>query len=80
MVFTLNNENLIQMINKNKISVKIVKITEHSSESDRILAFTETPSGEHSEVHDGAEKEICACDLFSLFTADIIKSETLFVR
>lgn len=69
------------MINKKKVSLKILKITaEHASESDRILAFTETPSSENIDNHDGAEQEICACDLFSFFTADIIKSETLFVR
>ncbi|HJY23440.1 MAG TPA: hypothetical protein VJ279_11165 [Hanamia sp.] len=50
-----------------------------------ILPFTETPSFSHFEdkfedKEDGSRKEMKASDLFSLFTADIIKEEIVFTR
>jgi len=46
-----------------------------------ILPFTEKPSNAHLEQKEEAGKnEIQACDLFSLFTADIIKEEVVFTR
>ena len=69
------------MDNKNKLDLKILNLsTEHVAESDRMLAFTETPSGEHFQRRETPESEICACDLFSFFTADIIKSDIVFAR
>jgi hypothetical protein len=69
------------MDNKSQVNVKIKKISaEHVAESDRMLAFTETPSGEHHDRRETADNEICACDLFSFFTADIIKSDIVFAR
>ncbi|MDQ6890388.1 MAG: hypothetical protein M3Z56_08955 [Bacteroidota bacterium] len=50
-----------------------------------IFPFTEKPSYNHFEHFlgkpDGKRKdEMEACDLFSLFTADIIKEEVIFTR
>jgi len=46
-----------------------------------ILPFTEKPSNKHlSERNETAKDEIPASDLFSLFTADIIKEEIIFTR
>lgn len=46
-----------------------------------ILPFTETPSFSHFEdKEDGSRNEMKASDLFSLFTADIIKEEIVFTR
>jgi len=47
-----------------------------------ILPFTEKPSDKHfSESHDkNTNEEINASELFSLFTADIIKEEVIFTR
>mgnify|MGYP007115600797 CR=1 FL=1 len=46
-----------------------------------ILPFTEKPSNKHlSERTENAKDEINASDLFSLFTADIIKEEIIFTR
>jgi hypothetical protein len=69
------------MNNKIKVVETLVKVTPGQvCESDSILAFTETPASEAIEGAEGEEQQICACDLFSFFTADIIKSETLFIR
>ena len=46
-----------------------------------ILPFTETPSYSHFEdKEDNARNDMKASDLFSLFTADIIKEEIVFTR
>jgi hypothetical protein len=45
-----------------------------------IFPFTEKPSNEHFIQQDKAKDEIQASDLFSLFTADIIKEEVVFTR
>jgi hypothetical protein len=68
-------------MNRDDIGVRIGELEgEHVCQSDRIVAFTETPSSEYFGTQDEQEQEICACDLFSIFTADIIKSKTLFSR
>jgi hypothetical protein len=49
-----------------------------------ILPFTEKPSNSHFDVKEHNENNpnnpIQACDLFSLFTADIIKEQVTFTR
>ena len=46
-----------------------------------ILPFTEKPSDKYLEQKEESGKnEIQACDLFSYFTADIIKEERIFTR
>ena len=46
-----------------------------------ILPFTEKPSNAYLEQKEEANKnEIPASDLFSFFTADIIKEEVTFTR
>jgi hypothetical protein len=50
-----------------------------------ILPFAEKPSDDTVSVKDGKQKEgnddrIGASDLFSLFTANIIKEEVIFTR
>ncbi len=51
-----------------------------SSFLDGILPFTEKPSNEHFSEKDAVKNEIEASDLFSLFTANIIKEEVTFIR
>jgi hypothetical protein len=68
-------------MNREDVGVRVRAIdAEYVCQSDRIVAFTETPSSEYFGTQDEQEQEICACDLFSIFTADIIKSETFFIR
>ena len=46
-----------------------------------ILPFTEKPSNSYLEQKEENNKsDIQACDLFSFFTADIIKEEVIFTR
>lgn len=46
-----------------------------------IFPFTETPcSGQFAQKQDSGKNEINASDLFSMFTADIIKKEVTFTR
>ncbi len=46
-----------------------------------ILPFTQKPSNNHFEVkEDNPNDEMKASDLFSLFTADIIKEQVIFTR
>lgn len=48
-----------------------------------ILPFTETPSNSqytNDEKDENSKNEMKASDLFSLFTADIIKEEIVFTR
>jgi hypothetical protein len=49
-----------------------------------IFPFTEKPSMNHFEIEKNKHKEtgadMEACDLFSLFTADIIKEDVIFTR
>jgi len=48
---------------------------------DGILPFTEKPSNQYSEEKDEhVMNEIQASDLFSFFTANIIKEKVVFVR
>lgn len=69
------------MTNNNNFIVKITKTTsEQQLTSDRIIAFIEKPSYDRHDEHTDVDDEICACDLFSYFTADIIKSESIFIR
>lgn len=69
------------MKNKNNDHTNVADLnSENLSESDRISAFTETPSARRFEDSQKEKYEIIASDLFSLFTADILKSETIFTR
>ena len=67
-----------------KVFPQMIKTTIKKSLTlfEGILPFTEKPSDKHlSEVHDNSNKEdINATELFSLFTADIIKEEVIFTR
>lgn len=45
--------------------------------SDETWAFTEQPK---PEVSENDKRQIPPCDLFNLFTADIIKANTVFIR
>lgn len=46
-----------------------------------ILPFTQKPSNNHFDVkEENSNDEMKASDLFSLFTADIIKEEVIFTR
>jgi hypothetical protein len=47
--------------------------------NSRLTPFTEKPSVS-AEKEVGKKKGICAHELFSMFTADIIKEDTLFTR
>lgn len=71
-----------------------MKVKLHSSElksnfrrslavMEGILPFTETPSNSQyttDEKDENSKNEMKASDLFSLFTADIIKEEIVFTR
>jgi len=49
--------------------------------TEGVLPFTEKPSNdEFIEKEENGKTAIRAFDLFSFFTADIIKEETLFTR
>ena len=53
--------------------------------AEGIFPFTEKPSSNHFEKFKNTGKpaesgNVEACDLFSLFTADIIKEEVIFTR
>lgn len=45
-----------------------------------ITAFKQTPSEDQFDDHENINHEIRACDLFSYFTANIIKEEIVFTR
>ena len=46
-----------------------------------ILPFTETPcNGQFGQKQENGRNEINASDLFSMFTADIIRKEVTFTR
>jgi hypothetical protein len=61
---------------------KIKRTSKNNSQFlDGILPFTEKPSNQYfNEKDDMKHQEIQASDLFSLFTANIIKEEVTFVR
>lgn len=61
---------------KRVIRQKVEKLLNTSFSDDAIVAFEE----KQDIVSDKTEKRPCAHDLFSLFTADVIKKSTLFVR
>jgi hypothetical protein len=65
-----------------KIIPQKLKTIKHSMSSvEAILPFTEKPSNSHFAQKDKViTDEIEACDLFSLFTANIIKEEFLLTR
>lgn len=71
----------ISMENKKERLVTIETISvKYASVIDRILPFTETPSSQQYDDNTKGEDEIRASDLFSLFTADVIKSDIIFSR
>ena len=59
-------------MNKKLYTHKIIKLRKTSVETELITPFTETPSGKEDK-----EK---AHELFSIFTAEIIKKEVFFIR
>ncbi len=66
----------------NKIIPQKLKTIKNSmSFIEAILPFTEKPSNAHlTQKEKAVNEEIEACDLFSLFTANIIKEEVVFTR
>ncbi len=63
------------------IPQKLKSIKSSMSFVEGIFPFTEKPSNEHFvQQEKDIKDEIQACDLFSLFTADIIKEEVVFTR
>ncbi|MEO7044586.1 MAG: hypothetical protein ABI091_04715 [Ferruginibacter sp.] len=69
------------MENRNESVIKIETISaNYASVVDRILPFTETPSSQQYDDHTKGDDEMRASDLFSLFTADVIKSDIIFSR
>jgi hypothetical protein len=66
----------------NKIIPQKLKTIKNSmSFVEAILPFTEKPSNLHYGRKDkGSDEEIEAYDLFSMFTANIIKEEVVFTR
>jgi hypothetical protein len=63
------------------IPQKLKSIKSSMSFVEEIFPFTEKPSNEHLVQQEKANKDVIqACDLFSLFTADIIKEHVVFTR
>ena len=60
-------------------AIRLTSIVKHVTR-ETILPFTEKPSVEHEDEEKNAKEKLCASDLFSLFTADIIKEEVVFTR
>lgn len=66
---------------KKTIPQKLKTIKNSMSSVEAILPFTEKPSNAHfSQKEKVSDEEIGANDLFSLFTANIIKEEVVFTR
>jgi hypothetical protein len=68
---------------KDKITPKIKRTFKKSVDMfEGILPFTEKPSNDHFAEREevGEKNDIKASDLFSIFTADIIKKEVVFTR
>lgn len=70
---------MLEKLNPKKITTKIKKTF---SLIEGILPFTEKPSENHflSKEDNSENTSLKAHDLFSLFTADIIKEEIIFTR
>lgn len=67
----------------NKMTPQKIKRTAKNDSQflDGILPFTEKPSNQYSNEKDEIQQqEIQASDLFSLFTANIIKEDATFIR
>lgn len=67
---------LLNMIKTTGLEEKLLTLIKKVGISE-ILPFRERPS---DEKKDKEEKKIEAIDLFSMFTADIIKEEVVFTR
>ena len=50
------------------------------SEKEKVISFTQTPPKNQFDDHQNIKNEIRASDLFSFFTANIIKEEIVFTR
>ena len=66
-------ENKGQEVDKEVSSSKIAR-------SSDIIPFTERPSDARSSAVANSRDKLVAADLFSLFTADIIKEDKIFTR
>jgi hypothetical protein len=66
----------LNMIKTTSLETKLLALIKKVGISE-ILPFRERPSEEKA---DKEEKKIEAVDLFSMFTADIIKEEVVFTR
>lgn len=66
--------------NAEQVETKLSSLVKRTSIND-ILPFTENPPV-NSQLNKNKEKnnELAASDLFSLFTADIIKEDVVFTR
>jgi hypothetical protein len=56
-------------------TINVIKATRAA-----IMPFTELPDDERAGTNTSPEKKINAAELFSFFTADIIKEEVVFTR
>ena len=64
-----------------KITSPKLRISIQKSLVEGILPFTQKPSNNHFNVkEESTNDDMKACDLFSLFTANIIKEEVVFTR
>ena len=62
-----------------KTTVKKITITRVTS-SFEILPFPERAAAERGTTANDGKAQISACNLFQLFTADIIKADKIFIR
>ena len=51
-----------------------------TTELEEVIPFTQTPSENQFDDHQNIKNELRASDLFSFFTANIIKEEIVFTR
>jgi hypothetical protein len=66
-------ENKGQEVDKEVSSLKIARLSD-------IIPFTEMPSDARSTTESNSLDRLVAADLFSLFTANIIKEDKIFTR
>ncbi len=70
------------MVKFNSLSIVTISKTNFSylRVLDGIIPFFEKPSDEFDKAADDCGERVTAIDLFSHFTADIIKKKAIFIR